>query len=75
MSHHTLTPHARERCAEMGVVTKRAKRIAADPDTTYGNPDERGVVATREDDPEIAVVVRRGRIITVLWRTQEVYCR
>lgn len=71
-----LTDHARSRCREMGVSTKRAKRVVADPSITYRGslryrPGRR--VAVRCDD-SIAVVFEPGdpaRIITVLWHAAE----
>lgn len=70
-----LTEHARERCAEMGLTTKRAKRVVQNPDVVY--PGRRGegadpdaYIALSDEDTEIAVVFvpeEPPRIITVLW--------
>lgn len=73
-----LTNHARQRCAEMDVCTKRAKRIAQDPDVT--RPSGKGILAKADFDPEIAVVYveqddGQRVILTVLLNTTEVYTR
>lgn len=73
-----LTHHARQRCAEMGVHTKRVKRIAADPDVT--RPSGRGILAKSDNDPEIAVVYVEDSpdqlvILTVLPNTDKIYNR
>jgi hypothetical protein len=73
-----LTHHARQRCAEMGVSTKRVKRIVQDPDTVrscrYGN-----LLAVSDAEPDLAVVYEdvdgQAVVITVLYRTSEVYVR
>lgn len=77
-----LTHHARERCAEMGVTTKRAKRIVQDPDVSRpakatGGDD--GFIAVADHEPDIAVVYKLDGdvpvILTVVWRTYEPYDR
>lgn len=80
MTHRTpkLTNHARQRCSEMGVATKRAKRIARDPDIT--RPSGAGILAKADHDPEIAVVYADDPdgsrvILTVLPNTQEKFLR
>lgn len=79
-----LTKHARERCAEMGVKTKRVKRMVRDPDIDRPSRDweaNREVscrIAVRDDDPDIAAVYQPGEppiVVTVVWRTDEVYTR
>lgn len=61
----------------MGVVTKRVKRIALNPDLT--RPSNGNYIALRDDEPDIAVVYALNScpvlIVTVLWRTQETYDR
>ena len=73
-----LTDHARQRCQEMGVATKRVKRILRDPDMGYTAREGRHI-AWRRDDPTIAVVfvMREGirLALTVVPRTQERYER
>lgn len=77
--HPTFTNHARERCAEMGFSTKRAKRALRSPGTTYGPDPSGGFVHVAHDDEEIAVVfVLDGDapiVLTVLWHTQDQYSR
>lgn len=74
-----LTDHARSRCREMGVSTKRAKRVVADPSITYRGslryrPGRRVAVSAADT---IAVVFEPGRhghppvIVTVLWHAAE----
>lgn len=77
-----LSAHARERCAEMGVVTKRVKRIVRQPDVDYCSRDARGDarIAYRSDDPAIAVVYVPGDdgrpfVLTVVWHTPVPYAR
>jgi hypothetical protein len=66
-----LSQHARDRCGEMGVGTKRAKRIVRDPDLT--RPAAPNRAALRDDDPELLVVysddTQPPTIVTVLWNT------
>ena len=75
-----LSHHARERCAEMQVSTKRAKRIVRSADLRRPARDG-AVIATSQDDPAIAVVYvsegegERPLITSVVWRTTEKYQR
>lgn len=80
----TMSHHARLRCAEMGISTKVAKRIVANPSTTYcGKPgsDEGTRVLMSAEYPDYAVVLghRPGTevpvVITVLFREQADYVR
>ena len=82
----TLTPrlsdHARLRCIQMEVNTKRVKRIVLRPSMVVPGPpsNPNSFVATAVDDPELRVaygIDQDGRpiIITVLWNTQEDYVR
>jgi hypothetical protein len=50
-----LTPHARQRCVEMGVGTKRVQRIVRQPDVDRPSRGRRRI-AVRDDDPAIACV-------------------
>lgn len=76
-----LTQHARERCQQMNVSTKRVKRILQNPDLVYPGPLEHGdnYLAGAEFDREILVafVVEDGvtTVKTVLFRTNEYYVR
>jgi hypothetical protein len=60
-----LSPHARQRCAEMSISTKRVKRGMR---TALVSAPTRhpGRTITVIDD-EIAVVHANGTVITVLW--------
>lgn len=70
-----LTEHARERCAEMGIVTKRVKRVARMPDLAYASRENRRVLC-RLDEPDFRVVVNEeGLIVTVLLWTYDTYTR
>ena len=76
-----LTDHARLRCQQMGVRTRRAKRVVARPDLVIPGPPQYGdnFVASAASDPDIQVayIVDRGRkvIKTVLWSDPEHYTR
>jgi hypothetical protein len=80
-----VSPHARQRCQEMGISTKRAKRVVMRPDIVRpanrpGRPKGAYKMAVSDADPEIAVVFIETRcdrpvIVTVLWRTYETYDR
>ena len=82
MAHHEtprLSMHARLRCLEMGISTKRAKSVVRNRVSTYpGNPvhgnNGRMVMSA---DPDIAVVwdPETNHILTVLPRVQERYVR
>jgi hypothetical protein len=74
-----LSVHARVRCLEMGISTKRAKRVVQNRTGTYpGAPKHcnngRMVFSA---DPDIAVVwdPETNHILTVLPRVQEEYVR
>lgn len=72
-----LTHHARQRCAEMGIGTRVAKRIVQQADCRRPSRDG-ATVATCEAYPEYAVVFEAGEpnvIITVVFRTTEAYVR
>jgi len=74
-----LSPHARQRCLEMHVETKRIKRLLRQPTLTYATYKSRWM-ATSEADPEIAVVYAKSPdgtldVITVLVRTYDEYQR
>lgn len=69
-----LTEHARQRCAEMGVGTKRAKRVVRSPDVCYPGTHQGELVCYRDDDSiACAFVETDGRrvILTVLWKGVE----
>lgn len=72
-----LTLHARQRCQEMGVRTRRVKQILRCPTMTYSSRG--GQVAWSAADPGIAVVfVADGAqllAVTVVPRTYETYRR
>jgi hypothetical protein len=75
-----LSEHARRRCVEMDVVTKRVKRLVANPDIIYRGSDYglNTFIAMSAADPEIAAVFAEATprvIVTVLWRTPEEYTR
>ena len=77
---YRMSRHARDRCAEMGISTKVAKRIAREADLTYSGDPRHGdgaVVAMCSAVPEYAVVLDRESrvIVTVLFRTDEQYVR
>lgn len=75
-----MTRHALERCQEMGISSKVAKRIVRH--ATLVRPGNRitrdAYVATSDGDPLYAVVFYPGDppvIVTVLFRTYETYAR
>ena len=78
-----LTRHARERCAEMGISTKVAKRIVQHARVTYRGTNAHGGnsrVALCCDYPDYAVVFAEGDdgkavIITVVFNTPGRYER
>lgn len=77
-----LSDHARLRCIQMEVNTKRAKRIVQHPSMVIPGPpsNKDSFIATSADDKELQVayaIDEDGRpiIITVLWNTQEFYVR
>jgi hypothetical protein len=73
-----MSAHARQRCAEMGITTKRAKRIVRERVTSYHTQSHRndGVVCM-SDDADLAVVWDpiRNVVLTVLPRTSDQYSR
>jgi hypothetical protein len=74
-----LTNHARQRCDEMRVQTKRVKRLVREPDITRTSYDGRWL-AVSDRDPEIAVVYAKHpdgtcTVITVLYRQYDTYIR
>lgn len=83
MTTPVLTQHARERCAEMGISTKVAKRIVQGARTIYPGRNTHGgnsTVALCPDYPEYAVVFAvEGDlppvIVTVLFNTPDRYVR
>lgn len=66
-----LTDHARQRCQEMQVATKRVKRLVRCADLRYAAKDDCWI-AVCDADPEIAVVFKYDGelpiVITVLYR-------
>lgn len=75
-----LTRHARQRCAELGIGTKRVKRIVRHPSSTYPSQrghDNNGVVLISALDPDYAVVVdlTANVVLTVLPRVLDEYVR
>lgn len=83
MTTPVLSKHARERCAEMGISTKIAKRIVQNARVTYrgtNSKSDTGRVALCPDYPDYAVVFAEdGKggtiIITVLFNTPDRYVR
>lgn len=73
-----LTDHARRRCEEMEIRTRRVKRVVRDPDLCYGSADGYHVVC-RFDEPTFRVVIDRSTrpetVVTVIWWTNERYER
>lgn len=68
-----MSAHALARCAEMGITTKRVKRVVRDPDlryTTFGS-----VMVCRYDEPDFRAVVDGDLVVTVLPWTTERYER
>lgn len=81
-----MTAHARERCEQMGIGTKTAKRVWQTRTLTRGMSGQKSdrVLATSTDYPELAVVVDTAGwyddggspvIITVLYNVGEEYER
>lgn len=75
-----MTVHARVRCLEMGISTKRAKRVVQNRSVTYwvdGAAHANNGVTVLSEDPDIAVVwdPDTDRIITVVPRTPHRYVR
>jgi hypothetical protein len=77
-----LTEHARLRCTQMKVTTRRAKRVVQRPSSVYPGPPQYGenFIAVADFDPDIQVAYTvdddgRKVIKTVLWSTTEFYVR
>lgn len=72
-----ILPHALERCHEMGISTKVAKRIIRNADLT--RPSSDGLrIAVSDADPDYAVVYYPGSppvVVTVVFRTYDLYVR
>lgn len=72
-----LSIHARARCVEMEVSTKRVKRIVINADVRY--QQSTGVTIARwDEDPTLAVVYVPGAppvVVTVVFATPEEYVR
>ena len=74
-----MSEHARRRCVEMQVTTKRVKHLLRNPDITRTTYDGR-LLAVADSDPEIAVVFARApdgtcTVVTVLYRQYDTYIR
>jgi hypothetical protein len=77
-----MTLHARQRCVEMEISTKVAKRIVQCGEVRYpGTPTEEGdtVVVLWSGEPRYAVVVSADPedpiVLTVLFNTPDYYAR
>lgn len=76
MTTPVLTDHARQRCAEMGISTKVAKRVVQHPSMVYpaplSHPPDRWMMHGHKH-PEFLVITNHDRteIITVLWKSEE----
>lgn len=75
-----LTDHARDRCAQMGISTKVAKRIWRHWSVRRGIDDQDGhVIVTSTIEPSYAVIVDDTEmvpvIITVLFNEKNAYIR
>lgn len=80
MSTPVLTRHAQQRCVEMEISTKVAKRIVQRGEVAYpGTPSSQGptMVVLWSEDRDYAVVtnVERTLVLTVLFRTMEFFER
>jgi hypothetical protein len=73
-----MSRHARERAAEMGICTKRIKRMLRNPSVNHVTRDNR-FIAMSTAEPTIAVVyaIEDGQptVVTVLWRSEVRYDR
>lgn len=72
-----MSEHARQRCRDMGISTKVAKRIVQHPAITHCAKEGR-VLVTSDKHPEYAVVYAPSDppvIVTVLFNTQVRYER
>ena len=74
-----MTVHARVRCLELGISTKRAKSVVRNRVSTYPGAPKHGNNGrlVMSADPDIAVVwdPETNHILTVLPRVQEDYVR
>lgn len=72
-----LTKHAQERCAEMGITTKRAKRVVQNRTLMYAGVHDNNGYVCMSDDPDICVVwdPETNSILTVLPKTARNYSR
>lgn len=78
-----LTKHAKLRCLQMGVSTKRAKHVVRYPDIVYVAPPKYPGcwLAVADSDPDIAVAFTRDEgcdrpvILTVLSRGVDFFVR
>lgn len=77
-----LTQHARDRCAEMGISTKVAKRVLRHADLTRpAKPGQPGIAATSTLVPGYAVIYKmvddnpRPLILTVLFDCRDFVAR
>lgn len=77
-----ISAHARQRCAEMGISTKVAKRIAQNPSVVYrgGGQERHGrntvvMLSDAESDYAIVFAPDHHLVVTVLPRTHEDYRR
>lgn len=75
----TMSCHARERCAEMGISTKVAKRIVQHADMVHpGNVGTGCLVARSDAYPDYIVVfspTEPPTVVTVAFRTDIEYVR
>jgi hypothetical protein len=67
-----LSLHARRRCAEMGIVTRRVKQVVRRPDFRYATHSGRQVVC-RDDEPTFKVVICGWDVVTVVRWTYDDY--
>jgi hypothetical protein len=74
-----ITRHAAERCLQMGVSTKVAKRIAQRPSLVLpdfsGRPERRFMVSEAEPDYAVVVDVEDNAVVTVMYRDHAQYRR
>lgn len=76
-----LTAHARLRCQQMGVSTRKVKEILRNPSTIYPGPTKHGenyvALSALHTDLAVAFKVIDGipTALTVLWHRAEEYVR
>jgi hypothetical protein len=78
-----LTQHARERCAEMGIRTRVAKRIWQHWSMIRPLRGQNKLVVTSDDEPDYAIIVddnadnegERPVVVTVIFNHPETYVR